>query len=314
MDKIKVELRQVNKSESDEYVNLTVELNNGFILPEAASNYNVSLLKFSSSFNTPILHIPEDKPVVYYIYLLESHAQPYKIVISGFINSIKHFCEIFNKQVPSHGTWVNGEIIISKSFLLEYNETESILSVVIDKVSNTLKFFPRLHMDGRGVDFFKNGFDVVKLKKPDLTGGTHQLQLPSEVTDGPGKGIARVPSRTDNNSAFYNFEYVQLLTNLTLNETNVSNKVGSVSVVEKLSTLGTIHTNASTQDSYYEGGLVYLPNFMITSALTSDLPLKSFFIRPIIYYKTGESMGLNLRGVKHGDNSCYALVEFSPKE
>ena len=307
LDKVKVELRQENKDTKTEKISLGISSKTP-ILPEAASNYNVSLLKFSTSFNAPILHIPKENPLRFHLYVENGHKEGDSFSVHGTFNSIKEFCDEFNKQTievfyplfpPKH-----------KPYQLSYDETTSRLSIILTQTSLHQQDY--IHLNDRTAQFFKNGFKLEPLPREDLTGGTCRIAIDDKYRKA---GTHYIEAISDNNPAFYNFDYIQLDTSLPIKQTITSTNTNGKTEVSYNSTLGTVHANSSTQDSYYEGGLIYLPNFVVTSALTSDIPLSEFTIEPKLYYETGFYIDLQLKGTDSGsNNSCYALVEFSPKE
>ena len=123
--------------------------------------------------------------------------------------------------------------------------------------------------------------------------------------------LHRTTALTTDKGIFYNFDYIQLGTDLPIAQTltTIRGRLEGQSPVVKMPTLGTITTNSAVQDAYAKGGLLYLPNFQISSSLDSDLPLYSFKITPYLFYKTGYYEKLMLTP----ESTCYAYIEFTPK-
>ena len=314
LDKVKVELRHHNVTENEAPINLGIRSQEA-ILPEAASNYTVSLLKFATSFNAPILHIPEDDPLEFGIYpqswsSIEDPDYEHGFKLHGLFKDMKDFCYHFN-LVAGYVNYIDVKdpdlpTYRYKPYQLSYDESTSKLTLLYIQKTPYARW--TLHYSERTAAFFRN-WPMEVIPKPDFTNGTYRIVISDSL-----RVVGEHPmlAASDDNWPYYNFDYVQLATDLPIAQTLLSTTVNNQSTVVKMSTLGTVQTNSATQDAYYVGGLVYLPNFMITSSLNSDTPLYNFKIEPYLFYKTGHYERMKLKG--GGSESTYALIEFEPKE
>lgn len=298
---VKVEIRQENKDRKAGRVPVTLEINsNEVILPDAASDYEVGLLKFVTDFDSPSVHIPEDRALEFKLweeYINTLGHTDFRVVstamMSGTFYGAKDFCEKFTKAHMYKG---------EPTLEMIYEETSErmvikvLYSTMVDMVISVNEKCKRM---------FDKHFHITENKFPFAMSNLEYLLMksPGEITLKPNE---KITSHTDDYSDFYNFDHIQLMTNLPITQTLASAGGGHI---VKISTLGNITTNPSVEESYARGGLLYLPNFKIISSLTSDTPLTSFKITPYIFYRTGhsESMVLSV------GSSCYAAIEFTPK-
>lgn len=301
MSRVKVELHQKNIQSAA--MPATLEIRSNEPILQAANDYDVSLLKYTTGFDVPILHIPEDRPVVFYYLGIPTLETEIKLVntisMSGSFNSVQDFCDVFNKKNRYKDS--RGNDVIWFEMLINQNNILVIRTIQLRTVIHLM-----VGLNEHAYAMFK---DYFKYDQSEVLGFHNFIKndkgsISHYISD-------RTTALTTDKGIFYNFDYIQLGTDLPIAQTltTIRGRLEGQSLVVKMPTLGTITTNSAVQDAYAKGGLLYLPNFQISSSLDSDLPLYSFKITPYLFYKTGYYEKLMLTP----ESTCYAYIEFTPK-
>lgn len=298
--RVKLELRQENRESTPIQAEMSIRSQEPIL--NNADEYNVSLLKYTTGFDVPILHIDKEDELVFIVWI-SGGANGYigmdTIEMSGTYYSIQDFCDDFNKQMY----WNTQEI---PAFVMTF-----------DKETGKFTILPKFYgnMDTGALTFNEAAREMFKKQFRFIDSAIEEVKDPRMgwvLVDNLDQALLEtnkpIEAITSDNYMFYNFDYIQLETNLPISQTLTSNSTNRD--VIKISTLGTVQANASVEDAYVEGGLLYLPNFKISSSLVSDLPLYNFKIMPHIFYKTGYSQRVML----NPGSTSYALVEFEPKQ
>lgn len=310
---VKVELRQENRDRKAGRVPITLQIrSNETILPEAASDYEVGLLKFVTAFDSPSFHIPEDQVIevkLWEIYTNIFDEFDYRHIstskMSGSFHGVKGFCDQFNEAHRN-------------SLQLTFDETNERMTIKLNHKLEASSDFMMVSINEGGKSFLGKHFNVSQYTASFPYNQQLYTLRKSDPFQYTFQTNEKVESHSDDYSDFYNFDHIQLMTDLpisqTLASTSSQGRVGADDTagdtIVKISTLGNITTNPSVEEAYARGGLLHLPNFKIISSLTSDTPLTNFKITPYIFYRTGHSEPM----VLSVGSSCYTLIEFTPRE